>query len=89
MPYDKKKSSYRQELEYRKKELIKQIKQLEKEVLNPPNKITDEWMKEYEQLNLLKVNLMTVKNHLTHLSINHSGLIEVTFNNSLFKNNRQ
>lgn len=85
MPYETRKKNYKGQLLQRKRKLITQIIELEKQVFNPP-KITDEWMEEYEKLNLLKVDLMIVKNHLNNIGNKYSGITEVSIDRNLFKN---
>lgn len=85
MPYENRKQNYKRQLLERLRILVPQIRELEKQVFNPP-KITDEWMEEYEKLNLLKVDLMIVKNHLNNIGNKYSGITEVSIDRNLFKN---
>jgi hypothetical protein len=68
--------NYKGELNKRKTQLHKQIKELNKIVYAPNVKMNDEWFKKHNRLNLLNIDLITVKSRLNNLG-NYTGGLEV------------
>ena len=68
--------NYKGDLYKRKRQLIKQIKNLQNIVYKAGVKMDDNWFKQYEKLNLLNIDLLTVKSRLNNIG-NFTGGIEV------------
>ena len=68
--------NYKMDLKKRKTKIHQKIKELDKKLYAPNVKMNDEWFKNYEKLNLLNIDLITVKSRLNNIG-NYTGGIEI------------
>lgn len=77
---------YRTKVKANLKRIKTQIKELEKKVYQPNVKMTDSWWKDYNRLNQLNIDRLTLTSRLNNYGKNRSGIDEYPININNYKN---